>query len=69
MTVPESVRALDHFPACMVIVWQSVMSAIVTYLFEDGPPCSWGSLLCQWNHHPNCSDQMDVLPYEPFYSY
>ena len=30
MTAPESIRALYHFPACTVMVGQSVMSAIVT---------------------------------------
>ena len=30
---------------CTVIVGQSVVSAIVICLFEDGPPYPWGSLL------------------------
>ena len=80
---PESIRALYHFPTCTVIVGQSVMSAIFTFLFEDGPPCSWGSLLregstslktlipllSQWNYHRNCRSLMEVLLSEPFYSY
>ena len=39
MAAPESIRALKHFPACTVMVRQSVMSAIVTPFFEGGPPC------------------------------
>ena len=33
MAAPESMRALYCFPACTVIVGQSMMSAIVIYLF------------------------------------
>ena len=59
------------------------MSAIVIFLFEDGPPCSWGSLLgkgstslktlilllSQWNYHLNCWNPKEVLLYGPSYSY
>ena len=45
MAAPESIGALYHFPACTVIVGQSVMSATVTWLCGGSPPCSWKSLL------------------------
>ena len=45
IAAPESMRALQCFPACTVIDRQSVMSATVTSLFEGSPPCSWESLL------------------------
>ena len=51
------------------------MSAIVMFQFEDGPPCSWESLLGegstslktlipllqQWNYHLNCRNQLRVF--------
>ena len=42
MAAPESIRALYCFPVWTLMVGQSMMSDIVTCLFEDGPPCSWG---------------------------
>ena len=32
MTAPESIRSLQHFPTCTIIVGQSMMSATVTWL-------------------------------------
>ena len=45
MAAHESIRALYHFPACTVIVGQSMMSATVTWSYVGSPPCSWESLL------------------------
>ena len=55
------------------MVGQSVMSAIVTCLFEGSPPCSWGSLLRGGSSSlktpiPNCSILMVVLLSGPSYS-
>ena len=83
MTAPESMRALQHFPEWTVIVGQSMMSAIIICLFEDGPLHSWESLLgedytslktlillqSQWNYPLNCNNLMDVLLCGPSYSF
>ena len=75
MDAPESIRALKHFPACTVIVGQFLMSATVTWLFEDSPPCLWGSLLgdgsislkdlsplpSHWSDHRICNNQCVYL--------
>ena len=42
IAAPESIRALWHFPACIAIVGQSMMSATVTWLHVGSPHCSWG---------------------------
>ena len=79
MAAPESIRALQHLPACIIIVGQSVMSATVTWLLEGNPPCSWELLLgkgsislkdliapvSHWSHHLSCSNQCAVLLSSP----
>ena len=64
------------------MIGQSVISAIVTCSFEDGPPCSCGSLLGesstilkipilllnQWNDHLNCINLIVALLSGPSYS-
>ena len=69
IAAPESIRALQHFPACSVIVGQSIINATVTYSCIGSPPCSWESLrgegsfslndllplLSHWNSHYNCN--------------
>ena len=70
MTAPGSIRALLHFPACTVIVGQSVMSATLTWSVEGSPFCSWESLLGEdsislkdlipllshWSEHQSCKN-------------
>ena len=69
ISAPESVRALKHFPACIVMVGQSMSSTTVTWLHVGSPSCSWVSLLeegsvslkhwipllSHWNAHQNCN--------------
>ena len=45
IAAPESMRALQCFPAWSVIVGQSILSATVTGSCVVNPPCSWESLL------------------------
>ena len=71
MAAPESIRALQHFPACTIIVGQSMMSTTVTWSCGGSPPCSCKSLLGEgsislknlsallshWSDHQSCSSQ------------
>ena len=45
MVAPESIKALHLFPACTVMVGQSVIHATVVASSAGGPPNSWGTLL------------------------
>ena len=45
MAAAESVSALQHFPACTVIVGQYMMSATITWSHVSSPCWSWKSLL------------------------
>ena len=45
IAAPESIRALWHFPACIVMVAQSMISATVTWSHVGSSLCSWESLL------------------------
>ena len=79
MAAPESIRALYHFPACTVIVGQSMMSATVTWSSKGSPPCLWESLLGEgsislndlcpllshWSDHWGCNNQWVDLPSSP----
>ena len=69
IAVPESLRSLQHFPACLVIVGQSIINATVACSCVGGPVCSWESLLGEgsfslndlspllshWNVHQCCN--------------
>ena len=82
MAAPESMRALYHFPACTVIVGQSVMSDPVMWSFEGSSSSSWESLLGEgstnlkdlshlpghWGDHQSCNKQCVDLQSSPFCS-
>ena len=57
MAAPESINALYHFPACTVIVGQSIIHATVIVFSIGSPPLSWSALLREGsfslNHHWN----------------
>ena len=69
IAAPESIMALQHFPAWTMIVGQSIMRVTVTGSCLVSPPCSWESLLGEasfslndlspllshWNGHQNCN--------------
>ena len=52
IAVPESIRALYHFPAWTMIVGQSVLWAIVTVSLLSSPPhvCELGEGSSSLNH-------------------
>ena len=79
IAAPELIRALEHFPACIVIVGQSMISTIVTWSHAGSPPCLWESLLGEgsfslydwlpllshWNVHQSCNSLHMDLQFSP----
>ena len=45
MAAPESIKVFYLFPACTIMVGQSVILAIVIESSIGGPPHLWGTLL------------------------
>ena len=66
---PESIRALNLFPACTITVGQSDTSPMVLWLFEECPPHSSSSLLgdvsSSLNYQSHCLTLMKNLKRNP----